>query len=83
MKQFLRDIITQAGNIALEYRKKVHSLTVDQKQSKELVCEADYAIDQFLIAEIKNRYPDLRPCYRIVGGPYAEEDNEYKKCWNR
>jgi len=58
LKQFLKDIITEAGNIALEYRKKVHTLSVDQKQSKELVCEADYAIDQFLIAEIKKRYPE-------------------------
>ena len=58
MKQFLKDIITQAGAIALEYRKNVHSLTIDEKQSKELVCEADRVIDQFLIAEINKRYPD-------------------------
>jgi len=58
LKQFLKDIITQAGAIALEYRKNVHSLTIDEKQSKELVCEADRVIDQFLIAEINKRYPD-------------------------
>ncbi len=57
MKQFLQDIITQAGVIALEYRKKVPTLTVDHKQSKELVSEADRAIDQYLIAEIRKRYP--------------------------
>ena len=68
MKQFLKAIITEAGNIALEYVKKVHTLVVDEKQSKELVSEADYAIDQFLITEIKKRFPEH--------GIFTEESGE-------
>lgn len=76
MRQFLRDIITKAGQMALDYRSRLSELTVDMKSVKDLVTEADKTIEEFLRREISKRYPE----HSIVGEEMADRTgNEY--CW--
>jgi myo-inositol-1(or 4)-monophosphatase len=63
MKTFLNDMITQAGAIALEYKARLSEVRVDRKSSKDLVTEADVAVEHYLVEQIKQRYPD----HAIVG----------------
>lgn len=58
MKQFLQDIVTEAGNLSLEYRAKLSELQVQRKSPKDLVTEADKAVEAFLCRRITERYPD-------------------------
>ena len=58
MKQFLKDIILSAGKMALEYQSKLTDLSVKRKSTTQLVTEADQTIEEFLITEIKKRYPE-------------------------
>ena len=39
----------------------------------------NYEVTIKAIKIIKEKHPELHPRYRIVGGPYAEEDFEYKR----
>jgi myo-inositol-1(or 4)-monophosphatase len=52
MKEFLKDIITEAGNLSLEYRKQLSTIEVSRKSDKDLVTNADRAIETFLRKEI-------------------------------
>lgn len=63
LKQFLEDIITEAGKITLEYRDRIETVRIDRKSDKDLVTEADVAVEKFLIDKIKTRYPD----HAIIG----------------
>lgn len=58
MKDFLRDITRQAGDITLAYRKKLSDLSVNRKSEKDLVTEADIAVEEYLVGAIRDRYPD-------------------------
>ncbi len=58
MKEFLNNIITQAGQIAMDYRNQASELKVNRKSDKDLVSEADEAVEAFLISEIQKAYPD-------------------------
>jgi len=57
MKQFLHDIVAQAGKMALDYRARLGELVVERKSINELVSTADPAIETFLTTEIRRRYP--------------------------
>jgi myo-inositol-1(or 4)-monophosphatase len=69
LKEFLFDIIKQAGKISLEYREKLSSMRVSKKSEKDLVSEADLAVESYLIDRIKQRYPS----HAIMG----EESGSY------
>jgi len=58
LKEFLRDIVDEAGRISLAYRGKVAELEVQRKSAKDLVTEADEGVEVFLRGEIGKRYPD-------------------------
>lgn len=58
MKDFLHSIITRAGRITLEHKARLHEVRVDRKSEKDLVTEADVAVEKYLVAQIKQRYPD-------------------------
>jgi len=58
MRDFLEDIITQAGRMTLEFRTRKAPLKVDHKLDKDLVSEADVAVERFLVEQIRKRYPD-------------------------
>lgn len=58
MKEFLREIILQAGRITLEFRRNIGKLAIDRKALKDFVSEADRAVENFLIEQIRRQYPD-------------------------
>lgn len=58
MKDFLKEIITEAGKLSLDYRCRLSSLKVTRKSKNDIVSEADIAVEKYLIAQIRRRYPD-------------------------
>ena len=68
MKTFLQNIVTRAGEISLEYRARLSEVKVSQKDTvKDLVTEADVAVENYLIEQIKNTYPDHAICAEESG----------------
>ena len=68
MKTFLQNIVTRAGEISLEYRARLSEVKVTQKGTvKDLVTEADVAVENYLIEQIKNTYPDHAICAEESG----------------
>lgn len=63
MREFLEAIITRAGQIALEHKARLADVRVDRKSSKDLVTEADVAVERYLVEQIRQRFPD----HAIVG----------------
>lgn len=75
MKQFLKNIITEAGKMTLNYRKGLSELVIEHKSVRELVTEADKAVEEFLVAQISKRYPD----HGILGEEQGQRvGNEYR-----
>jgi myo-inositol-1(or 4)-monophosphatase len=75
VKEFLFDIIKQAGKISLEYKAKLSSMEVTKKTDKDLVSEGDLAVEAYLIDRIKAQYPS----HAILGeesGSYG--DDQYR-----
>ena len=70
MKEFLKDIINEAGKRSLKYYANIDSLTIDKKSDKDLVSEADKSIESFLVKAIKSRFPEH--------GIFGEETGEHK-----
>ncbi len=60
MKEFLNRIIDEAAALSLEYKRQLQSdtLTVNRKSQKDLVTEADVAVERFLVEQIQAAYPD-------------------------
>ena len=66
---FLRDIIEEAGALTLKYRENFKTLRVERKGTdKDLVTEADQAVESLLRQRILEQYPD----HAILG----EEEGE-------
>lgn len=57
MKDFLREIISRAGEMSLEYRGRLKTLEVSRKSRNDLVSEADVAIEKFIVEQIRQAYP--------------------------
>lgn len=75
LKNFLHDMIIQAGNITLDYRQKLSSISIEKKSAKDMVTEADVATEKFIVEQIKNAYPE----HSILGEETGtHEGNEYK-----
>ncbi len=63
MKPFLKHIITQAGAISLEYRARLSTVSFSRKATaKDLVTEADVAVEKYLIEQIRSRCPEHGVC---------------------
>lgn len=76
MKEFLNNIITHAGEISLEHRARLGEVKISQKATvKDLVTEADVAVENYLIEQIKNTYPDHAICAEESG---VHSGNEYR-----
>jgi len=59
MEQFMIETAREAGRIAMEYRKNLSGLAVDSKDSeKDIVTEADKAIEEQIRRAIASEYPD-------------------------
>ena len=56
-KEFLTELVTDAGRILLRYFGKVRSIR--QKESvSSVVCEADLASEEFIVRKIRRHFPD-------------------------
>lgn len=75
LKPFLKHIIQEAGRKALDFQSRLPELTVERKSATQLVTEADQAIEEFLVGEIKTRFPD----HAVLG----EESGEHEGCGYR
>ncbi len=58
MYSFLKNIVTQAGRITTEYKSRLSEVHIDRKSEKDLVTEADVAVENYLVEQIKKTYPD-------------------------
>jgi len=57
LKDFLSEIVLAAGKLSLEYRRRLETLEVSRKSRRDMVSEADIAIEKFLVGEIRGKYP--------------------------
>ena len=57
MKEFLHDTIIKAGQMTLDYRSRLSSMKVTKKSPKDLVTEADVAVENFIVARIAKHFP--------------------------
>lgn len=75
MKEFLHDTIIKAGAMTLEYRSRLSSVKVTRKSPKDLVTEADVAVENFIVSQIEKHFPD----HSILGEESGlHEGNEYR-----
>jgi len=58
MYAFLKEMIIIAGKMAVDYQNNLSTLDVTHKTLKDMVSEADLAIEAFIIKTIAARYPD-------------------------
>ncbi|MBS3821532.1 MAG: inositol monophosphatase [Planctomycetes bacterium] len=72
MRQFLEDTIRAAGALSLEYRSRLSSVAVDSKthSQKDLVTEADRAVENLIVSRITETYPD----HAILGEETGSHD---------
>jgi myo-inositol-1(or 4)-monophosphatase len=77
LKTFLKQIITHAGEISLDYKARLHEVQISRKDTvKDLVTAADVAVENYLVEQIKNTYPDHAICGEESGN---HSGNEF--CW--
>jgi len=77
MKTFLKQIITEAGNIALGYKARLSDVKVNRKSDKDLVTEADVAVENYLVEQSQKYYPD----HSILGEESGSLDEmRIRKC---
>ncbi len=58
MKDFLHEIVRAAGAISLDYRSRLKDIEINHKSRKDIVTEADVAVEDYLVGRIKERYPE-------------------------
>jgi myo-inositol-1(or 4)-monophosphatase len=76
MKSFLHQIVTGAGEISLEYKARLSEVQITRKDTvKDLVTEADVAVENYLVEQIKAKYPDHAICGEESGD---HTGNEYR-----
>lgn len=75
-QDFLKDIIIKAGDISLEYRNRLSSVRIDRKSAKDLVTEADVAVEKYIVSRIRENFPS----HSILGeetGSFAGDSNRW------
>jgi myo-inositol-1(or 4)-monophosphatase len=80
LKDFLNEIVLAAGELSLEYRARLETLKVSRKSRRDMVSEADIAIEKFLVDKILAKYPG----HSILGeesGEHAGDENGEKWRW--
>lgn len=69
MKEFILELIKHASLMALEYKSKLNEIDIAYKSSKDLVTEADQAIEKYLRKRVKEVYPN----HVFLGEEFGEE----------
>ena len=78
MVDFIRETASKAGKKSLEYFGNLKSGDVSGKSTKkDLVSIADKAIEDFIISEIRKKYPD----HGIFGEETGRSDSDSPYCW--
>ena len=76
MKEFLLDLIKRAGDLTLDYRSRLGDISIDCKSDKDIVTEADRAVEDFIVDVIRSRFDD----HAIFGEETGKTaGNEF--CW--
>jgi myo-inositol-1(or 4)-monophosphatase len=58
IQRFLHQTILEAGKITLDFRKRLDVLRISPKAPHDVVTEADVAVEEFLIENIRRQFPD-------------------------
>ena len=76
MEEFIQKVIRGAGELAMEFRNRLDSIEVEKKGSeKDLVTEADKAVEQYIRDQITGTYPD----HAVTGEEQgATGDHDYR-----
>lgn len=59
MIQLIRDVIAEAGEIALEFQSRIDSIGITEKGARDLVTEADIAVEDFVRKRLLEQTPDF------------------------
>ena len=62
MQEFLKNVIKEAGEVALSYFNKVDLKMREKGDERDIVTEADEAVSEFLVTSIHKNYPDHHIC---------------------
>ncbi len=74
IKEFMINLVKEAGDIAVDYLGKAK---ISSKGTKNVVTEADIAVENHIISQIKNKYPD----HNIVAEESDDVDQDSKYTW--
>ena len=75
MKRFICSTVLKAGRLARRYRRHLAELAVEAKSEKDLVSEADRAVERFIRSRIEKRFPD----HAIAGEEFAPKAGSGKR----
>lgn len=59
MKKLIQEVIVGAGQIALQYRSRIDTVKITEKGGKDLVTEADIAVENFIRKKLNEATPDF------------------------
>ncbi len=76
MKKLIHEVILEAGDIALQYRSRLDTIQITEKSSKDLVTEADIAVEN----HIRSRLLKQTPGFGFLGEE-APETKGTKSRW--
>ena len=74
---FIKDLAGRAGGIALERSKSLSSDSIEFKNDKDIVTEADKEVERFILSEIGKAYPD----HATYGEEYGKSSAKSDYCW--
>lgn len=77
MERFIKSTIRKAGKLARKYQKNLVSLAVEQKSEKDLVSEADRAVEQLIRKRIEKKFPT----HSIVGEEFEAKEGDSHRWW--
>jgi myo-inositol-1(or 4)-monophosphatase len=77
MKDFLKQIVVEAGRMSLDFRARLASVKVSKKAPKNMVSAADVAIEQVLVSRIRQRFPD----HAILGEEGGDQGGKARDRW--
>ncbi len=74
-----KEIVREAGSIALDYFRRLDSLTVSSKGIQDMVTEADVNVEKFITDQLHRRYP-----HHLILGEESSNDfvlSEQERVW--
>lgn len=75
--EFARDLAKRAGELGMEYFRRLDTLTIESKGHQDMVSEADRDVETFIRAALAREYPDDA----IVGEEHAPKPGTSGYSW--